>query len=396
MEDLLRKGRISRAASLLQLQELRQSLHLEDQDHHRVVRELSASEPRLLTVDGLERQRESLRRDAAQESVEELMQVAGMEVLDPNALSAAQRERLEQIRLNSGVDAEQWDSVLQAAGPEGPRQQELLHHRTEQLRRLRALQVVLAREATADPLVRPLARALELRHQTLEESQPWRPGGPWPQDSGDDDDYQGPADLADALDLLWKDPDPDTAAWVLLLERERCPERVQARLADPRIGLGSSAFLEAMRGDERNDDLAGLPVLASCALFEDLAPAGLLQVAAKGEWRQWLPGQVVLRVGDPSDGSGVVIRGQALVRAPGAGLITLGPGQVLGEMGVISGAPRSADVMAGGEGLELFWLGTAAFETLLQNSRGFTHGVLEQLVERLGSRERRGNPVAAS
>jgi hypothetical protein len=359
-----------------------------------VVRELSEAEPRLLKVDGLERQRESLRMDAARESVEELMQMAGMEVLDPSALSAAQRERLEQIRLNSGVDAEQWDGVLQAAGPEGPRQRELLRRRTEQLHRVRVLQAVLAEEAAADPLVRPLARALELRLQALEEGLRWRPGGPCPQDSGDG--RQAPAGLDDALDLLWKDPDPDTAGWVLLLERNRCPERLQARLADPRSGLGSSAFLEAMRRDERNDDIAGLPVLASCALFEDLTPAGLLQVAARGEWRQWPPGQTVLRAGDPSDGSGVVIRGQALVRAPGGGLITMGPGQVLGEMGVISGAPRSADVMAGGEGLQLFWLDTAAFESLLQHSRGFTHGVLEQLVERLGSRERSGSPVAVS
>jgi CRP-like cAMP-binding protein len=74
----------------------------------------------------------------------------------------------------------------------------------------------------------------------------------------------------------------------------------------------------------------------------------------------------------------------------------MGPGQVLGEMGVISGAPRSADVMAGAEGLQLFWLDTAAFESLLQHSRGFTHGVLQQLVERVGSRERRGTPVPSS
>ena len=74
--------------------------------------------------------------------------------------------------------------------------------------------------------------------------------------------------------------------------------------------------------------------------------------------------------------------------------IPVGQGKLLGEMGVITGDPRSADVVAGPEGLQLFWLSTEAFELLLHDSRGFTHGLLHQLVERLIAREKPPTPVS--
>jgi hypothetical protein len=385
MDDLLRKGRISRAESLLQLQELRQSLKLEDQDHHTVVRQLAEREPRLLAIDGLQRQREDLREEAARESVNELMQVAGMEVLDQDTLTDAQRERLEQIRLRSGVDPAEWDTLLKGLGPESPRRLELLTQRSRQLSRAYALQRLLERQAATDLLFRPLARALDLRNQSLEEALepcqlPARPESP--EDAG-----RAPVRLDEALDLLWSDADPDTAGWVLMVERERFPSHVQRRLTRSRLGLTSSPFLEAMRRDGSSDPIAELPGLATCPLFADLPPAGLLQVATKGEWREWPQGSVVLKAGDPSDGLGVVLCGEALVQALGREPIAIGRGKILGEMGVITGEPRCADVMAGRQGLRAFWLSAEAFQLLLHDSRGFTHGVLRQLVERVGTQE---------
>jgi CRP-like cAMP-binding protein len=162
---------------------------------------------------------------------------------------------------------------------------------------------------------------------------------------------------------------------------------VQHRLTHPRVGLTSSPYLDAMCRDGSSDEIAELPVLATCSLFEDLPPAGLLEVAAKAEVREWPQGSVVLKAGDRSDGLGVVLRGEAVVHALGRVPIPIGQGKIFGEMGVISGDPRSADVMAGREGLQVFWLSSEAFELLLRDSRGFTHGVLRQLVERVGTKE---------
>ena len=103
---------------------------------------------------------------------------------------------------------------------------------------------------------------------------------------------------------------------------------------------------------------------------------------------------MLLKAGDRSDGLGVVVRGEALVQVSDREPIPIGQGKLLGEMGVITGDPRSADVIAGREGLHLFWLSTEAFELLLHDSRGFTHGVLHQLVERVVARERPPTPVS--
>ncbi len=385
MEDLLRKGRISRAESLLQLQELRQRLKLEVQDHHTVVRQLSEREPRLLEIDGLQRQREDLRKEAARESALDLMQVAGMEVLEPETLSGAQKERLDQIRLSSGVNPTEWETVLKGLGPESPRQQELLRQRWRHLSRGRELQDLLERQAVIDLLFRPLARALDLRNQSLAEE--LEPRLRTARLESSEVATRAPARLAEALDLLWNDPDPDTAGWVLMVERSRLPAHVQHRLTHPRVGLTSSPYLDAMCRDGSSDEIAELPVLATCSLFEDLPPAGLLEVAAKAEVREWPQGSVVLKAGEQSDGLGVVLRGEAVVHALGREPIPIGQGKILGEMGVISGDPRSANVIAGREGLQVFWLSTDAFELLLRDSRGFTHGVLRQLVERVGTKE---------
>ena len=152
-----------------------------------------------------------------------------------------------------------------------------------------------------------------------------------------------------------------------MVERTRFPTLVQRRLTHPRIGLTSSVYLDAMRRYESSDDIAELPVLATCSLFEDLPPAGLLEVAAKGEWREWPQGSVVLTAGDRSDGLGVVLRGEATVLVSGHEPLAMGQGKVIGEMGVITGDPRSADVMAGREGLQMFWLSAEAFELLLHD-----------------------------
>jgi hypothetical protein len=48
LEDLWRSGRLDLATSLVQLEELRQALGLQEGDHHTVIRELTGSDPSLL------------------------------------------------------------------------------------------------------------------------------------------------------------------------------------------------------------------------------------------------------------------------------------------------------------------------------------------------------------
>jgi CRP-like cAMP-binding protein len=118
-------------------------------------------------------------------------------------------------------------------------------------------------------------------------------------------------------------------------------------------------------------------------LFADLPPAGLVWVASQGEIHQWQPGEVVVEEGAISDALGVVLAGSGRVSLEAGALVILGPGETIGEMGVITGAPRSKTVKAGPEGLRAFQVPRESFEELLHRSRYFSRGLLRQLAERL-------------
>ena len=69
--------------------------------------------------------------------------------------------------------------------------------------------------------------------------------------------------------------------------------------------------------------------------------------------RRFAAGEVLLREGDPSDEVVLIEAGRAeVLRAAGDGSIllgTVGPGEFIGEMGVLEGRPRSATVRAASE-----------------------------------------------
>jgi CRP-like cAMP-binding protein len=92
---------------------------------------------------------------------------------------------------------------------------------------------------------------------------------------------------------------------------------------------------------------------------------------------------VVVEEGAISDGLGVVLAGAGRVSLKAGALVILGPGETIGEMGVITGAPRNNTVKAGPEGLRAFQVPRESFEELLHRSRYFSRGLLRQLAERL-------------
>jgi CRP-like cAMP-binding protein len=89
-----------------------------------------------------------------------------------------------------------------------------------------------------------------------------------------------------------------------------------------------------------------------------------------------------------SDALGVVLAGHGRVSLTAGALVILGPGETIGEMGVITGAPRSSTVKAGPDGLRAFQVPRESFEELLHRSRYFSRGLLRQLAERLTASSR--------
>ena len=106
-------------------------------------------------------------------------------------------------------------------------------------------------------------------------------------------------------------------------------------------------------------------------------------MASQGEIHQWQPAEVVIEQGAVSDGVGVVLAGDGRLTSQSGSVVILGPGETLGEMGVITGMNRSRTVSAGPQGLRAFQLPREAFEELLHRSRYFSRGLIRQLAQRL-------------
>ncbi len=86
-------------------------------------------------------------------------------------------------------------------------------------------------------------------------------------------------------------------------------------------------------------------------LLGDIDPVALDALQAQLSWHYFANGEIIFKQGDPSDGMYFVVNGRlraTLARADGSkkDLGKINPGQPVGEMGVLSDAPRSATVHA--------------------------------------------------
>lgn len=135
--------------------------------------------------------------------------------------------------------------------------------------------------------------------------------------------------------------------------------------------------------------------LARSPLFSNLGRLDLARLAGELEERHFKPGEVIVRQGDLPDGFYVIKQGQAAVRASGARtggdgdgtgeqLTTLGPGEVFGEMALLTDSPRTATVVAETE-LTVWRLSRPRFEALLDHERGIARSIERSLSLRLAA-----------
>lgn len=87
-------------------------------------------------------------------------------------------------------------------------------------------------------------------------------------------------------------------------------------------------------------------LLAGCPLFRGLAPADLAAMADRAAEVEFPVGHVVARQGEIGTGFFIVVDGRVRVVRDGAMLAQLGPGEFFGELSVLDGLPRIAQVVA--------------------------------------------------
>jgi CRP-like cAMP-binding protein len=86
-------------------------------------------------------------------------------------------------------------------------------------------------------------------------------------------------------------------------------------------------------------------------LFDDLSQEAFVALVNKVSYRRWAPGELILKEGDPGRSFFVIVEGRVRVYKQLDGgreleLARLGEGAFFGEMALLSGAPRTANVAA--------------------------------------------------
>jgi predicted acylesterase/phospholipase RssA/CRP-like cAMP-binding protein len=126
-------------------------------------------------------------------------------------------------------------------------------------------------------------------------------------------------------------------------------------------------------------------------LFEAADPALLAELQANAEWVSLRGGECLFRRGEPGDAAYIVVSGRVRIADGERTLNEVGAGETLGEMALLSGAPRSATVYAVRDTL-LARLGAGAFNRLVDRHPAVLRRIAGHLVDRL----RRHNATLAS
>ncbi len=131
--------------------------------------------------------------------------------------------------------------------------------------------------------------------------------------------------------------------------------------------------------DDRRTELLG-----NCRLFTGLPTEQLRAIAGSAQEVEFAAGRVIARQGEVGTGFFVVVDGTVRVVRDGELLATLGPGEFFGELSILDGQPRIAQVVAE-EPTRCLALASWDFERVLLENPPLALGILRGLAGRLRS-----------
>lgn len=132
-----------------------------------------------------------------------------------------------------------------------------------------------------------------------------------------------------------------------------------------------------------------LDQIQNIRLFQGLATGTLEQLARRLQPRQFAAGTTILRQGEPTDALYFILSGSVRVvltdpQQVRHTLVTLGPGEMFGERALLTGQPRTADVVAIA-GVEVAILDRDDFQSLLPGCPELATNLCRLLAEQLGN-----------
>lgn len=117
-------------------------------------------------------------------------------------------------------------------------------------------------------------------------------------------------------------------------------------------------------------------------LFASLRPDQLRKVAQRGELLQAAESELIVEEGNPSGAFFIVLSGNGTVRSADTDVTGLGASDVIGEMGVLLGKPRTASVVARGP-MVVIKFDAVVFDAMFERIPGFGMGICRALAKRL-------------
>ncbi len=138
-------------------------------------------------------------------------------------------------------------------------------------------------------------------------------------------------------------------------------------------------------------------ILRNSEIFAGLTDEDLGKVADLCERKKYAAGEVITRQGEAGDAIYIVVEGFVEISVPTSGkaaeraLVQLGTGQVIGEMALVDGGPRSATVRALTTPTVIEVIRREAFETLCQEDTYIGYRVMRNLAADLSFKLRHQN-----
>jgi CRP/FNR family cyclic AMP-dependent transcriptional regulator len=127
-------------------------------------------------------------------------------------------------------------------------------------------------------------------------------------------------------------------------------------------------------------------VLRRVPFFAEIEPAKLKLLAFMSERAGFDDGKVLFRQGDPGDAAYLIIDGQAdiVLEGPAGPMIvaTLGANDLVGEMAIITGAPRNATVRAKGR-LVALRIAKDPFMRMVREFPNMAISIMQELAQRV-------------
>jgi HEAT repeat protein len=188
-----------------------------------------------------------------------------------------------------------------------------------------------------------------------------------------------PGQRANALEVIETVGEPEIVRPLLALwepQRDNRPDAdaIQQLREDPDEWIRACAELAstALKGEPMTHTLPTVPLvervifLRRVPLFAELPPQDLQPIATGAEEHVFSAGDVIAERGEPGDTTYILVEGKVRVVGPrDEELAVRGPGEVIGEMAVISSRPRVASLVATTD-VRVLELHKAAFEAILR------------------------------